>query len=131
MTFVLGLTNERIPGRYLPKTYTKPAQTAVALGARDLNRFNCAGCHVLEMPKYTIPEGVKVAEAFTDFKANLRSSYTARGTDYLSELYPDAHVRSAEEARSQTRSKRSSGSPMTKGRPSPSRACRSAFSRTS
>ena len=88
MTFVLGLTNERIPARYLPKTHTTPARTAVALGARDLNRFNCAGCHVLEMPKFTIPQGVKVAEAFTDFKANLRSSYTARGSDYLAELYP-------------------------------------------
>ena len=92
MTFVLGLTNERVPAKYLPKTHTTPARTAVALGARDLNRFNCAGCHVLEMPKFTIPQGVKVAEAFTDFKANLRSSYTARGSDYLAELYPTAHL---------------------------------------
>ena len=29
-----------------------------------------------------------MAEAFTDFKANLRSSYTNRGTDYLAEFYP-------------------------------------------
>ncbi len=87
MTFVLGLTNEKIAGRYLPKTYAKPAQTALALGSRDLNRFNCAGCHVLEMPKFTIPQGVKVAEAFTDFRANLRSSYTSRANDYLTELY--------------------------------------------
>jgi cbb3-type cytochrome oxidase cytochrome c subunit len=88
MTFVLGLTNERVPAKYLPKTKTTPVRTAVAAGARDLNRFNCAGCHVLEMPRFTIPEGVKVAEAFTDFKSNLRSSYTARNTDYLAELYP-------------------------------------------
>jgi cbb3-type cytochrome oxidase cytochrome c subunit len=88
MTFVLGLTNERVPARYLPKTKTTPARTAVALGARDLNRFNCAGCHVLEMPRFTVPQGVKVAEAFTDFKSNLRSSYTSRNTDYLGELYP-------------------------------------------
>ena len=54
-----------------------------------LNRYNCTGCHVLEMPKFTIPAGVKVAEAFTDFKANLRSSYTDRANDYLAELYPD------------------------------------------
>src|SRR5271156_3860135 len=87
MTFVLGLTNERIAGRYLPKTHAKPAQTALALGSRDLNRFNCAGCHVLEMPKFSVPQGVKVAEAFTDFRANLRSSYTSRGNDYLAELY--------------------------------------------
>jgi len=64
------------------------ARTAVALGGRNLNRFNCDGCHVLEMPKYTIAEGVKVAEAFTDFKANLRSSYSSRAGDYLPELYP-------------------------------------------
>ena len=54
MTFVLGLTNERIPARYLPKTKTTPSRTAVALGARNLNRFNCAGCHVLEMPRFTV-----------------------------------------------------------------------------
>ncbi len=88
MTFVLGLTNERIPAKYLPKTRTTPARTAVALGARDLNRFNCAGCHVLEMPRFTIPQKVKVTEAFTDFKSNLRASYTARGSDYLAELNP-------------------------------------------
>ena len=92
MTFVLGLTNEKVPARYLPKTHTTPARTAVALGARDLNRFNCAGCHVLEMPKFTVPQGVKVADAFTDFKANLRSSYNARGSDYLAELYPTPHL---------------------------------------
>jgi cbb3-type cytochrome oxidase cytochrome c subunit len=88
MTFVLGLTNERVPAKYLPKTKTTPARTAVALGSRNINRFNCDGCHVLEMPKFTVPEGVKVAEAFTDFKSNLRSSYNSRNTDYLAELYP-------------------------------------------
>ena len=55
---------------------------------RCLNRFNCDGCHVLEMPKFTIPKGAKVAEAFPNFKGNLRSSYTARNNDYLAELYP-------------------------------------------
>ncbi|MFO0891040.1 MAG: hypothetical protein U0790_18085, partial [Isosphaeraceae bacterium] len=53
-----------------------------------LNRYNCAGCHALEMPKFEIPGGTKVAEAFTDFKGSLRSSYTQRGNDYLAELYP-------------------------------------------
>jgi cbb3-type cytochrome oxidase cytochrome c subunit len=89
MTFVLGLTNEKIAGKYLPKTHTTVSRTAVAAGAKVLNRFNCDGCHVLEMPKYTIPSGVKVAEAFTNFQSNLRSSYTARGTDYIPELYPE------------------------------------------
>jgi hypothetical protein len=40
------------------------------------------------MPKFTVPAGMTVAEAFTDFKTNLRSSYTARNNDYLPELYP-------------------------------------------
>ena len=53
-----------------------------------LNRHNCTGCHVLEMPKFTIPAGTKVAEAFTDFKANLRTSYNNRANDFLAELYP-------------------------------------------
>ena len=39
-----------------------------------------------------------MAEAFTDFKANLRSSYTSRANDYLAELYPDLTLRSQEEA---------------------------------
>jgi cbb3-type cytochrome oxidase cytochrome c subunit len=89
MTFVLGLTNEKISAKYLPRIHYSPAQTALAKGAKVLNRFNCSGCHVLEMPKYTIPSGVKVAEAFADFKTSLRSSYTARNTDYLKELYPE------------------------------------------
>ena len=38
-------------------------KTAVAEGSKVLNRLNCTGCHVLEMPKFTIPAGVKVAEA--------------------------------------------------------------------
>jgi cbb3-type cytochrome oxidase cytochrome c subunit len=89
MTLVLGLTNEKIAGRYLPKTHTTPARTALARGAKALNRFNCAGCHVLEMPKFTIPAGVKVADAFADFKTSVRASYTARNSDYLTELYPN------------------------------------------
>jgi cbb3-type cytochrome oxidase cytochrome c subunit len=88
MTFVLGLTGEKIPGKYLARTHTTPVRTALAEGARILNRYNCDGCHVLEMPRFTIPAGVKVAEAFTDFKAYLRSSYTARGNDYIPALYP-------------------------------------------
>jgi cbb3-type cytochrome oxidase cytochrome c subunit len=88
MTFVLGLTGERVAMRYLPRTRYGPSQKALALGARVLNRHNCAGCHVLEMPKFTIPASTAVAEAFTDFKSNVRSSYQARANDYLAELYP-------------------------------------------
>ncbi len=41
------------------------------------------------MPKFTIPAGMKVADAFTDFKGNVRGSYTARANDYIPELYPN------------------------------------------
>ncbi len=89
MTFVLGLTNERISPRYLPKGRYGAAQFALAQGARVVNRHNCVGCHVFEMPKFEVPAGMKVAEAFTDFKTNLRSSYNSRANDYLAELYPN------------------------------------------
>jgi len=88
MTFVLGLTGERVPLRYLPQTHATPARFALGEGFKVLNRYNCAGCHVLEMPKFTIPQGVKVAEAFTNFKGSLRSSYDARNKDYIPEVYP-------------------------------------------
>ncbi len=82
MTFVLGLTSEKVNAKYLASTHTTPAKTAVAEGAKILNRFNCDGCHVLEMPKFTIAKGTKVAEAFPDFKGNLSSSYKGRANDY-------------------------------------------------
>jgi cbb3-type cytochrome oxidase cytochrome c subunit len=87
MTFVLGLTGEKIGARYLPKIQYTPRQHALAQGAKVLNRYNCDGCHVLEMPKYTIEAG-RLAEALPSIASNLRASYTARGTDYLSAFYP-------------------------------------------
>jgi cytochrome c551/c552 len=88
MTFVLGLTGERIAARYLPKPNYNARQIALAEGAKALNRYNCSGCHVLEMPKYTVPDGMKVTEAFPNFKTNLRASYSGRATDFLEGLYP-------------------------------------------
>ncbi len=132
MTFVLGLTNERIPARYLPKTHTTPARTAVAQGARNLNRFNCAGCHVLEMPKFTIPQGVKVAEAFTDFKTNLRSSYSAPPAAPI--IWPSFTPTSTYDPNKKLDPgviEKELASPTTPVLPSPSRACRSACSKTS
>ncbi len=89
MTFVLGLTGERIAARYLPKTHYGPRQNALAQGAKLLNRYNCAGCHVLEMPKYTVEAGTPLNDAFIGLTTSLRSSYKSRGTDYLKEFYPD------------------------------------------
>ena len=88
MTFVLGLTGEKIAARYLAKTASTPRQSALAQGAKVLNRYNCSGCHVLQMPVYTVESGTKLTEAFTNFKTNLRSSYTSRATDYTAEFYP-------------------------------------------
>ena len=90
MTFVLGLTGESIPGDYMPKPKYKPAQLAKARGERLLERYNCKGCHVLEMPTYTIAAGTKVLDALPDFKLNFASSSggLGRGLDYA-QLYPD------------------------------------------
>ncbi len=89
MTFVLGLTGEKINARYLPKTHYTPRQNALAQGSKLLNRYNCTGCHVLEMPKYTVAAGTPLKEALTGFTTNLRSSYSNRASDYLSAFYPD------------------------------------------
>jgi cbb3-type cytochrome oxidase cytochrome c subunit len=88
MTFVLGLTGEKIGSKYLAKANYNEVQTALAKGGKVLNRYNCTGCHVLEMPKFSLSDGTTVADAFTDFKANVKSSYTARNNDFLAELYP-------------------------------------------
>jgi hypothetical protein len=85
MTFVLGLTGEKIPGKYLP--HYAPPQEAVARGERVLKRYNCDGCHTLAMPKYTIASGTKVADALPDFEQTANVSYLNRANDYL-ELYP-------------------------------------------
>jgi mono/diheme cytochrome c family protein len=118
MTFILGLTGEKVSAKYVAHNRYNEAKKSVAQGAKVLNRFNCAGCHVLEMPKFTIPAGTKVAEAFSDFKTNLRSSYTSRGTDYLKEFYPglafDADKKlSADQIEASLGIKPDDGSPVT------------------
>jgi cbb3-type cytochrome oxidase cytochrome c subunit len=85
MTFVLGLTGEKINARYLPRY--RPATAAVAQGERLLNRYNCRGCHTLAMPRYTAPAGMALSDAFPDFATNVEVSYGKRNDDYL-EFYP-------------------------------------------
>ena len=82
MTFVLGLTGEKIAGKYLPRY--RPATLAVAQGERLLERYNCKGCHVLQMPKYTIAAGAKITDALVDLRTNIEGSYGRRNDDYLS-----------------------------------------------
>lgn len=88
MTFILGLTGEKINSRYLPKTKYTPSHTAVAQGDKLLNRHNCTACHVTQMPRYTI-EAAKLDEAIPDLKTNVRVAYNNRANDYLSRFYPD------------------------------------------
>jgi cbb3-type cytochrome oxidase cytochrome c subunit/peptidoglycan hydrolase CwlO-like protein len=84
MTFVLGLTGEKIAARYLPQPRYQPVQIAKAKGERLLTRYHCKGCHVLEMPRFTIPAGIKVADALPDLQTNIDVSYGDRAKDYLS-----------------------------------------------
>ena len=93
MTFVLGLTGERIDCPVpRPRRTTSRRRSRWPRAPSVLNRYNCTGCHVLEMPKFTVPEGLKVAEAFTDFKSNVRSSYNGRANDYLARVLPQSQA---------------------------------------
>ena len=83
MTFILGLTGEKIAAKYLARTHYNPAQKAIAQGEKLLDRYNCKGCHVVGMPKYTVAMGTKVEKALPDFQTNLEVSYADRAKDYL------------------------------------------------
>lgn len=80
MTFVLGLVEDKIDSKYLPQ-YT-PQQLALAQGRKLIDRYNCKGCHVIEMPKFTITAGTKLGEALPELETNVQVSYGARATDY-------------------------------------------------
>ena len=98
MTFVLGLTGENVNADYLPDPHYQPRQFALAEGRRLISRYNCTGCHVLEMPKFVIPTGTAVADAFVDFEADVASSSgpQGRGMDYLAAFFPELAAETAE-----------------------------------
>jgi cytochrome c2 len=52
MTFVLGLTSETPDARYLYKPDARRA--AIVKGRQVLDKYNCAGCHVLEMERWNL-----------------------------------------------------------------------------
>ena len=52
MTFVLGLVAEPPPAKYIYKP--NPRQSAILAGTRVIEKFNCAGCHALEMQQWEI-----------------------------------------------------------------------------
>ena len=52
MTFVLGLVAEPPPARYVYQPTAR--QAAVLAGAKVIEKFNCAGCHTLQMQRWEI-----------------------------------------------------------------------------
>ena len=52
MTFVLGLTNEAPAARYIYQP--SPRQQAIVQGRHVLDKYNCAGCHILDMERWDI-----------------------------------------------------------------------------
>ena len=52
MTFVLGLTNEAPAAQYIYKP--SPRQQAIVEGRHVLEKYNCAGCHMLDMERWDI-----------------------------------------------------------------------------
>jgi cytochrome c2 len=52
MTFVLGLVAEPPPAKYVYKP--SPKMGAMLAGQRVIEKFNCAGCHALEMQRWDI-----------------------------------------------------------------------------
>jgi len=52
MTFVLGLTNEAPATRYIYKPDAR--QEAIVEGRHVLEKYNCAGCHILDMQRWDV-----------------------------------------------------------------------------
>ncbi|MEX2309254.1 MAG: PDZ domain-containing protein [Pirellulales bacterium] len=52
MTFILGLTNEAPATRYIYKPDAR--QEAVVAGRHVLDKYNCAGCHILDMERWDV-----------------------------------------------------------------------------
>jgi hypothetical protein len=52
MTFILGLTNEAPAARYIYQP--NPRQQAIVQGRHVLDKYNCAGCHILNMDRWDI-----------------------------------------------------------------------------
>jgi len=55
MTFVLGLTNEGPASRYIYQP--SPRQKAIVEGRHVLEKYNCAGCHVVSMERWDVAFG--------------------------------------------------------------------------
>lgn len=68
MTFVLGLTNEAPDAKYIYRPDRR--QAAIVEGRHVLDKYNCAGCHILEMERWDVafdPKLFDQPEALKDF----------------------------------------------------------------
>ena len=76
MTFVLGLVAEPPPAKYIYKP--SPRQAAIQAGTRVIEKFNCAGCHALDMQRWDVdyPPGKMPAPSLADEYAFLIPHYT-------------------------------------------------------
>ena len=52
MTFILGLTSKAPDARYIFKP--TPRQEAIVQGRHVLDKYNCAGCHIVDMDRWKI-----------------------------------------------------------------------------
>ena len=68
MTFILGLTSEAPAERYIYKP--GPRQEAIVQGRHVLDKYNCAGCHILDMDRWDIafePDWFEEPPTTTDY----------------------------------------------------------------
>ena len=90
MTFVLGLTGEKIASKYLPKRYNARPRRRWPRGRRSSTGTTAPAATSWRCPSTRSPTGTRSTEAFTDFKTNVRSSYSEpRERLHSKEFYPD------------------------------------------
>ncbi|MFQ5956772.1 MAG: hypothetical protein ACE5KK_03275, partial [Candidatus Brocadiales bacterium] len=58
VTFVMGLTGEKVPAQYKRKLSDR--EKAVVDGTFLIRRYNCVGCHPFTLEKLTLEDGTKV-----------------------------------------------------------------------
>jgi cytochrome c551/c552 len=68
MTFILGLTSEAPAERYIYKP--GPQQEAIVQGRHVLDKYNCAGCHIVDMDRWDVafePDWFEEPPTTTDY----------------------------------------------------------------
>ena len=64
MTFILGLVSEPPAEKYI--YHPGPRQEAIVQGRHVLDKYNCAGCHILDMERWKIAFDPKQFEVAAD-----------------------------------------------------------------